>query len=388
MILLKRLHIRLGALAFSLGLITAYFGMQIEVHAVVLKPGDIIVSAILGNGSQSSGLALIDPVTGNRTVISDYYHGSGPKIVNAWGVTQLPNGLLLVVDHQIDTLFQVDPATGNRTVLSQSMTSPPGTLVGTGTYLTDPYSVRMNGDRIYVSELGLLVRVDPTTGNRVSNSNLPLVDFTSSIAIDSNSQMVVDYGHSELLNLNLTTGQATVFSGAGVGLGPNLSNPGDITRDANGDYLVSNVNEFSVYRINHLTGDRTVVSSATVGSGPLTNGDAYGIAVEADGTILMAGNRSGILYKINPVTGDRTILSGPTQGSGTSMSQPIGVFVVPNVPEPSTMILAAVGGLGLIAFGLRGRSRNFTTGPLANQGERGPFDCLRQAWPSRQNRLI
>ena len=106
--------------------------------AAGLPAGDIVVSAQIS--STDAGLIEINPITGDRTIISDNTHGTGMPFNRPVGISPLPNGDLLVADTgtQDQTLFPnnppppgtpfrlyvVDPTTGNRTVISQdAMTS-------------------------------------------------------------------------------------------------------------------------------------------------------------------------------------------------------------------------------------------------------------------------
>ncbi len=69
----------------------------------------------------------------------------------------------------------------------------------------------------------------------------------------------------------------------------------------------------------------------------------------------MAATATGALLQIDPITGNRTILSDDTHGSGPTFTTPITMTIVPNVPEPSTVLMAVLGLLGLLLC--RGRWR-------------------------------
>ncbi len=68
-----------------------------------------MTAAIDVGDSQESGLLVVDPVTGNRSILSDSTHGTGPDFSGALGVTFEPNGMLLVGDNYANELFEVDP---------------------------------------------------------------------------------------------------------------------------------------------------------------------------------------------------------------------------------------------------------------------------------------
>ena len=143
---------------------------------------------------------LIDPTTGNRTILSDNTHGTGMPFDNPAGVSVLPNGQLLVTDAGLpyeagvplpapddDTtplppgtpqrVYLVDPTSGNRTVISQNsfttLQTPPFTYpeIGSGTPFDGATFAKQAGNQFLVTSgnldsPGMLMRIDPATGNR------------------------------------------------------------------------------------------------------------------------------------------------------------------------------------------------------------------------------
>ena len=65
----------------------------------------------------------VDPVTGDRTILSDAGTGTGPDFVSLRGLAVEADGRLVVVDSVLDALIRVDPVTGDRTILSGGNTS-------------------------------------------------------------------------------------------------------------------------------------------------------------------------------------------------------------------------------------------------------------------------
>ncbi len=115
--------------------------------------------------------------------------------------------------------------------------------------------------------------------------------------------------------------------------------------------------EGTIFEVNPVTGDRTIISSAvagnTVGTGPGLF-FATRLAVGPDGSIFtpnISPTPANYILSTDPLTGNRTIISDATHGTGPAfgLSVSSGIMVVPNVPEPSTFILAAIGGLALFA---------------------------------------
>ena len=70
--------------------------------AAGLPAGDIVVTAEISPGD--SGLMLIDPTTGNRTILSDNTHGTGMPFDQPVGVSVLPSGELVVTDDGVSPL--------------------------------------------------------------------------------------------------------------------------------------------------------------------------------------------------------------------------------------------------------------------------------------------
>jgi streptogramin lyase len=123
------------------------------------------------------GVYRIDPVTGDRTIISGKFGsstiGEGPDLKIPRGVAVEANGNILVVDVSLDALFRVDSITGNRSIVSSS-------TVGSGFGFWSPERLTVKQNRkILVTDSATIFEVDPTTGNRVIVSrggSLPIGD--------------------------------------------------------------------------------------------------------------------------------------------------------------------------------------------------------------------
>ena len=138
--------------------------------AVVPLLGFVRAIAVEANGqlvvvdSNLDAVLRVDPLTGNRTIVSDAATGRGTAFVNPTNIAVEADGQLVVVDDALATIFRGDPSTGNRTIISNFET-------GNGPI--------MLGDRdLVVEATGRLVvldasparnavyRVDPATGDR------------------------------------------------------------------------------------------------------------------------------------------------------------------------------------------------------------------------------
>ncbi len=165
----NRAHFRSGRARPLWGLVLAA-GLALAPPAQALTPGEVLViDASAGTGGQGV-LFVVDPATGTRTLLSDFGSGANQGI-DPFGVAVEPNGTVLVVDEDAGTggqgaLFRVDPLSGARTVLSDfGIGANPG---------DNPFGVAVepNGTILVVDSTagtggrGALFRIDPLSGAR------------------------------------------------------------------------------------------------------------------------------------------------------------------------------------------------------------------------------
>ena len=186
-------------------------------------------------GTQPKGaLFRVDPLSGARTVLSDFGSGANPG-QSPVGVAVEANGTILVVNVRGDmgvkgTLFRVDPLSGARTVLSDfgSGANPGQSPFGV--------AVEANGT-ILVADItytrtakGALFRVDPMSGARAVLSDFgaganPGVN-PSGVAVEANGTILVVDGSAgtdskgALFRVDPISGARTVLSDFGVGADP------------------------------------------------------------------------------------------------------------------------------------------------------------------------
>jgi hypothetical protein len=353
--LVGRLIRRLGICLFALVVARA------TPARAALPAGDIVATANISAGD--TGLVLIDPTTGNRSILSDNSHGAGMPFSQPVGVSVTANGDLLVTDMgagngpmPVDDVtsqppptparvYLVDPSTGNRTVLSQdSMTgiTTPYAAIGSGPMFNGPAVARQVGDQILVTDgqLGAarLMTIDPNTGNRafVSGGGVgigPGLFSPGGIQVSGTTAFVPDLS-AGLFSVNLTTGNRTLISGSVAGSGPAVNAAADLAPYA-GQLFVSagntaDLSTFGIYRIDPATGSRTVVSDSTVGTGPIWSAGTFTVAMEPGGTLLATSGSlsSAELFAVDSTTGNRTILSDATHGAGPTLTSLIDVTVV------------------------------------------------------------
>ncbi len=338
--------------------------------AAGLPAGDIVVSAEIASGDW--GLIEINPITGDRTILSDNTHGTGMPFTLAAGVQVMANGDLLVADAGAPDqliypdddltppppgsparLYLVDPTTGNRTVISQdAFTSqiapyPVYPQIGSGAGFGSVGEARQVGNQILAIAsndgfTGQLMSVDPTNGNRsiVSGGSVgsgTQLFFTGGFSTSGNTAFEPSY--QGLFRIDLTTGNRTIIAGPTEGTGARFVLGRDVA-SYYGQLYVSGAGQqndpatYGVFRIDPNTGDRSVVTNGTVGSGPFGNNATLAMAIESGGTILLTvgpdaqDNFNGLLT-VDPMTGNRAFLSDATHGTGASFMVMYCVTVVP-----------------------------------------------------------
>jgi hypothetical protein len=311
-----------------------------------LNPGDsVVIDANAGTGGRGA-LFGVDRVAGARTLLSDFGAAvEGPLGLNPVGVAIESTGQILVIDLDAGTgdtvnngaLFRVDPVTGVRTLLSEfGVASVAGEPLG-----VNPFGVAIeNTGQILVIDAdagtggrGALFRVHPATGVRTVLSNFGVASAGElgitpvGVAIESTGQiLVIDVGagtgvRGALFRVDPVTGERTVLSDFGVAVAgePLGVTPFGVAIESTGQILVTDLNagteaRGALFRVHPATGVRTVLSDFGVAvAGPLGN-TPRGVAIESTGQILVidedVGTEGrGTLFRVDPVTGLRTVLS-------------------------------------------------------------------------------
>ena len=325
--------------------------------AVELQPGDIIVDAEVDVGFGNFAIFRVDPTTGAKTEISGKNVGSGPEFTDHSLLSLSPSGEIYAASG--GAIYRIDPATGNRTIVSDSThgSGPPelGYITGVQT-LPD-------GSLLACSYGNELARVDPVTGSRTALPDLandpPGFTFAAGLSIAPNGEVwIADNLFGPVLRYDVNTGEHSIVSSSLdaplVGTGPAFGQPVGQTFNLTGDlfYVCQYTNILS---IDPATGNRAIVSSwdpaNLVGTGDPIGGGV--LRIQPDGSLLTQ-DISNHFYRVNPVTGDRTLQFTFAAGEKYYAGD---FIVVPNaVPEPSTLVLGAVGGVALLATALRRRT--------------------------------
>jgi len=291
-----------------------------------MPPPDII---IVDSGIDT--VVSVDPVTGDRTVISSTSVGTGDAFIFPRGIALEADGNFVVCDQDSDTVIRVDPATGNRTIVSSA-------TVGTGTNFDICFDIIVEADgNLIVADTGLtaLVRVDPVSGNRTTLASNsvgagPAFVNPSDIALAANDDIIVadGSGTDTIVSVDPVSGDRTLISGGAAGTGTAFGNLSGLAIDTDGTYVVSDTTNNSLTRVDPVTGDRTVFSSSTIGSGPAFS-TVLSITLEPDGSVLNLNSGTDEVIRADPTTGDRVVMASASVGGGVALTDLRDLFVMP-----------------------------------------------------------
>jgi sugar lactone lactonase YvrE len=248
--------------------------------------GDFVVCQ-----SDSYAVRRVQKLWGARSTVSDETHGIGLLLGRPLGIGVRSNGDI-IVGQDLDVapygsqVLRIDPATGDRAIISDSSH-------GTGPSL-DQYMVCLcvgQDNAVYaglqaVAICGSILDIDPGTGNRTEISGPsrgagPAFYLPVGIAADASAKIfLVDYEAKAVFQIDKATGDRTIISGPSTGSGPVFEALQDIAVAASGRIYVtdSGLHAVSVFRVDPSTGARSIVASGccTVDS---VFDSAYGIVV-------------------------------------------------------------------------------------------------------------
>lgn len=181
-----------------------------------LNPGDILVV-----DSAADALSSVDPQTGQRTILSDFNDASqGPLGNDPEEVAVEAQGTILVIDadagsdtQQTGLLFRIDPQTGMRIPLSDLGDPTQGPTASS----TDGVAVEAQGTLLVTGSGGStgdsLMRIDPGTGTRTLLSAFSPLGFNSiRVAVEAAGSILVTTFQGVLLRVDPVTGNAVQLS--------------------------------------------------------------------------------------------------------------------------------------------------------------------------------
>ena len=296
---------------------------DVALDAVTAAPEG--TDAIFAVARGDAALLRLATPTGNRTVLADGATGAGPALIEPTDVQALVpggasglDGQLLVVDRGLGALLTVDPLTGDRTLLS-------GTGTGGGAPFVDPSGVAVDftGAVAWVTDLGTssVVEVDLATGDRVLLSGGgagagPAFDSPVRAIQDTTDPrrlLVVDSGLLAVVAVQLTAGAGagagdrTILSDAVTGAGDPFQSLAGVSMTAAG-LVTCDPAAGALVLVDVASGDRTMIAGGDVGFGPRLVGPS-GLAARRGGDGIYLVTANGMTVLVEPTVGDRVVLS-------------------------------------------------------------------------------
>ena len=308
--------------------------IPVSLVAAELSPGDLIVADI-----GRDAVFQIDPITGDRSVLTGLGVGSGPSLLQVRGVAIDRWGQIYVTDADSTRrrVVRIDPISGTRTLVS-------GMDRGTGPNLVAPFALAFDSEgELYLSDistgLDAIFHVDIRTGDRtiVSSSARgtgPVFGNPTTLAFDASDLLLVgDQVLDGIFSVDAGSGNRTIVSDASRGTGPLIATPLGMGIAADGMIYVATISggltssSSSVVAVNPATGNRLTVSSSSVGSGPeLTS--IRGLAIDAAQNLFVVDVELDAVLRVDRVSGNRTVISDGSTGAGTTFDLPDPIAVV------------------------------------------------------------
>lgn len=282
---------------------------------------------------ESQGVFVVDRATGNRRLLSSNSN-SGPYIYAYRAIGFDPVGDRYLVSDS-SSVFAVHPVTGNRTMISDWLTDP-----SYGRFFRG-MSVASESGAVYFGEemSDGVMRVDLASGARQTMTssglpppwNFPVVgegpplQYPSDVVFDSahGRLYVIEGEYADPLMEIGANGNRTVVRNASLGTGVNFRGPSGIKYDANrrsllaADYVADLVVEMNVSN-----GNRTLIRGPVDGRGTIYE-DPFDVAFNPrTGLFYVVDWQTGSLYSIDPGTGARRVISDSGTGTGPQMGRP------------------------------------------------------------------
>jgi hypothetical protein len=306
-----------------------------------INPGDLIV-VDRGNGT----LDDVNPVSGMSSVIATGFSNPQGVAINA-------QGQIFVSDIGTSTIDAVNPTTGVVTTFS-------GNGIGTGPALDRPFQMQFFGGTLYVAEGGVpngnttAVYAIDANGNRTTvagnngSSNNLFAEGLAGLALSSKGTIYASEATGPHNIYQVGPGTATPLTSAVVA-------PQGLAFGANGQLLAVSGSPSNplIASIDPTTGNATTLSDNNGTGAGTPFGDLRGITV-GNGSIYVTDVSNNEIFTVNPSTGDRLVLSGNGAGGTTFGGLTYGIAIYPSVspvvPEPSSLVLLAMGAVGLVLY--------------------------------------
>ncbi len=326
-------------------------GLAQAATAGVVHPGDLIVTDFV-----HQSLVDVNPTTGASFTIATGF-------INPQGLAINSQGMIFVSDIGTSTIDEVNPTTGAVTTFS-------GNGVGTGPALDRPFEMAFQGNTLYVADGGTpngfttaVYTIDAAgnrtvvAGNNGSADNLFGIGGVAGLALSSTGSIFASAA---------SPGTHTIYSigpGTATPLTTSITAPQGLAFGGGKLFAVSGGSIIpSIWSIDPTTGIATdIADNNGIGTGP-TFGNLRGIVYQ-NGLLYVTDlgtTGNGQIDVVNITNGDRTVLAGNGTGGTTFGQLSYGIAFYPTVaslPEPSGLVLAALGAAGLAVAARRRNPR-------------------------------
>ncbi len=307
-------------------------GAGLIVDVGVLADGQILA---LDDGAHKQ-LLLVDRVTGDRERLSGEGIGGGPGFEDPRGLSSSARGPL-VADAGLQAVVRVDPLDSSRYVLGAPFTASVRSLATTRVFCrnesTGQEVVMQTAETEWdCGQLGLVASPGDVVftgawGTVDQPGGGPPFNSPEGVAVEADGRiLVIDDLEDAVFRVDPATGNRTILSDDDTGTGATFDNPNGVAVEANGSVVVTDYGIDAVVRVDAPTGDRTIVSDDDHGLGP-TFFRPLGIEVDARGSLFVADNIIPGVFRVDPASGDRTVFSGGEVGEGPEISEPYDIAI-------------------------------------------------------------
>ncbi|GJM25509.1 MAG: hypothetical protein DHS20C16_19240 [Phycisphaerae bacterium] len=323
--------------AFSTLIVALFLGIGLGCQPPVSIPGD---DGSNNDGSGNDGSSNGDSNNGDGNNGGGNNGGTVVAVDNWAAIILDDDGSLIGADSVDDRIVRINRATGAATLIS-------GAGAGSGPELDRPLRLFLDADGslLVTTQLRLVFRIDPTTGNRTlllddSDPNDFFPDSFSGIATTADGTIYVTGGGDGPLIARVDLQAAALVD---VDFENITFSVPDIVPSGGNTALVIDAGRRAIVEVNLTSGDETIISNVDtqfgpadteVGTGPDFGQPPRAIAVAEDGTIYEADEANSsfglgvsVIFAIDPATGNRTVVSGPDNGDGPEIGRPVDLVV-------------------------------------------------------------
>ena len=209
---------------------------------------------------EDNRILRVSPDGLQTTVVSTF-----PEPVELVGIVVQESGVILVTDRENDQLVRVDPGTGVRTVVEDAEGTAAELLVnpaGLALDINGTVLVATGGDTTTNPAIpGGIIRVNPSSGSAFVVSVDSQFDKPVGVALDSNGDyLIADEGNDTVWRFRTSTPENTILYP--VSIGNDITSLRGIAVDANRSVLVTNQGAKEILRLDAVTGAPSEIAPA------------------------------------------------------------------------------------------------------------------------------